>query len=110
MSMAEKLSYYLRNGNKLTSCVTVTIRYSDFDTRTRQKRIPYTSLDHTLIETVMNLFDQLYDRRVLVRLIGVRYSHLITGSYQMKLLKIPQKLSSSTRQWTRYEIDMDKMP
>lgn len=87
MSMAEKLSYYLRNGNKLTSCVTVTIRYSDFDTRTRQKRIPYTSLDHTLIETVMNLFDQLYDRRVLVRLIGVRYSHLITGSYQMKLFE-----------------------
>ena len=39
--MAEKLAFYLRNGNKLTSCVTVTIRYSDFDTRTRQKRISY---------------------------------------------------------------------
>ncbi|MBN1597809.1 MAG: DNA polymerase IV [Bacteroidales bacterium] len=87
VSMAEKLAFYLRNGYKLTSCVTVTIRYSDFDTRTRQKRIPYTSLDHTLIKTVLELFDQLYDRRVLVRLVGVRYSHLIGGSYQMDIFE-----------------------
>lgn len=87
MAMAEKLSFYLRNGNKLTSCVTVTVRYSDFDTKTRQKRIAYTSLDHTLIQTVMELFDQLYNRRVLVRLVGVRYSHLISGTYQMRLFE-----------------------
>jgi len=86
-SMAEKLAYYLRNGNKLTSCVTVTVRYSDFDTRTKQKRISYTSLDHTLIKTVMELFDQLYERRVLVRLVGVRYSHLLSGTYQMNLFE-----------------------
>ena len=86
-SMTEKLSYYLRKGNKLTSCVTVTVRYSDFDTRTRQKRIPYTALDHTLIQTTMELFDQLYDRRVLVRLVGVRFSHLLSGSYQMNLFE-----------------------
>lgn len=87
MAMAEKLAFYLRNGNKLTSCVTVTVRYSDFDTKTRQKRIPYTSLDHTLIQTVMELFDQLYNRRVLVRLVGVRYSHLVSGCYQMRLFE-----------------------
>lgn len=87
LAMAEKLAFALRNGNKLTSCVTVTIRYSDFDTRTRQKRIPYTSLDHTLIQTVMELFDQLYNRRVLVRLVGVRYSHLVSGTYQMRLFE-----------------------
>jgi len=86
-SMAEKLTYYLRNGNKLTSCVTVTVRYSDFDTRTRQKHIPYTSLDHTLIKTSMELFDQLYERRVLVRLVGVRFSHLLSGTYQMNLFE-----------------------
>ncbi|MBI9053066.1 MAG: DNA polymerase IV [Bacteroidales bacterium] len=86
-SMAEKLTYYLRNGNKLTSCVTVTVRYSDFDTRTKQKRISYTSLDHTLIKTTMDLFEQLYERRVLVRLVGVRFSHLLSGSYQMNLFE-----------------------
>jgi DNA polymerase-4 len=86
-AMAEKLAYYLRNGNKLTSCVTVTVRYSDFDTRTRQKRIPYTSLDHTLIKTTLDLFDQLYERRVLARLVGVRYSHLLSSTYQMNLFE-----------------------
>jgi DNA polymerase-4 len=92
LAMTEKLAFALRNGNKLTSVVTVTVRYSDFDTRTRQKRIPYTSLDHTLIETVMELFDQLYNRRVLVRLVGVRFSHLVGGSYQMKLFEDNAKL------------------
>jgi len=45
--MAEKLCYYLRNGNKLTSCVTVQVRYSDFDTRSRQEHISYTSCGST---------------------------------------------------------------
>jgi len=102
LSMTEKLAFALRNSNKLTSVVTVTVRYSDFDTRTRQKRIPYTSLDHTLIETVMDLFDQLYNRRVLVRLVGVRFSHLIGGSYQMRLFEDNGKLIRLYQQ-------MDKM-
>ncbi|MCE4566887.1 DNA polymerase IV [Maribellus sp. CM-23] len=102
LSMTEKLAFQLRNSNKLTSCVTVTVRYSDFDTRTRQKRIYYTSLDHTLIETVMELFDQLYSRRVLVRLVGVRFSHLIGGSYQMRLFEDNTKLIRLYQQ-------MDKM-
>ena len=102
LSMTEKLAFALRNSNKLTSCVTVTVRYSDFDTRTHQKCIPYTSLDHTLIETVMELFDQLYKRRVLVRLVGVRLSHLIGGSYQMRLFEDNAKLIRLYQQ-------MDKM-
>ncbi len=93
-AMAEKLAYQLRKEQKLTSVVTVTIRYSDFDTRTRQKRISYTSLDHTLIKTVISLFDQLYDRRLLVRLVGVRYSSLISGSYQMNLFEDTSEMIS----------------
>jgi len=86
-AMAEKLAYQLRKKQKLTSVVTVTIRYSDFDTRTRQMHIAYTSLDHTLKRTVLDLFERLYERRVLVRLVGVRYSGLISGSYQMNLFE-----------------------
>lgn len=84
-TMAEKLAFYLRNGDKLTSCVTVTVRYSDFDTRSKQTRIPYTACDHALIKKVMELFDSLYDRRVMARLVGVRYSHLVGGGYQINL-------------------------
>ncbi len=90
-TMTEKLAYYLRNGNKLTSNVSVTVRYSDFDTRSRQKHIPYTANDHTLIEIVMGLFDQLYQRRVMARLVGVRFSGLVGGGYQINLFEDSEK-------------------
>jgi len=60
----------LRKQEKLTSCVTVKIRYSNFDTHTLQKRIPYTSFDHVLSDVAKELFGKLYQRRMLIRLIG----------------------------------------
>jgi len=92
VAMAENLAYQLRNGNKLTACVTLKIRYSDFQTYTKQKRISYTSLDHTLIATVLDLFDKMYERRVLIRLIGVRFSNLVGGTYQIRLFEDSEKL------------------
>ena len=91
IAMSEKLAYYLRNGNKLTSVVTVTVRYSDFDTRSRQAHIDYTANDHTIIDTVLHLFDQLYQRRVMVRLVGVRLSGLVGGGYQIHLFEDSEK-------------------
>ncbi len=85
--MTERLAYQLRRENKLTSNVSVKIRYSDFETHTKQLRIPYTSADHTLIKIVKELFEKLYDRRVLIRLIGVRFSGLVSGGYQINLLE-----------------------
>jgi len=91
-AMAENLSYQLRVGNKLTACVAVKIRYSDFQTYSKQRKIHYTSLDHTLINITLELFKALYKRRVLIRLIGVRFSHLIGGSYQIRLFEDSEKL------------------
>jgi len=85
LAMTENLAFQLRRGNKLTACVTVKVRYSDFNTHTLQSRIPYTSADHVLIPKVMELFNKLYNKRLLVRLIGVRYSHLVGGGYQINL-------------------------
>ncbi len=102
VSMAEKLAYQLRSEGKLTGCVTVKIRYSDFNTYTQQIRIPYTSLDHVLIEKIKELFDKLYNKRMLVRLIGVRLSHLIQGTHQYRLFEDMEK------QIMLYEA-MDKM-
>ncbi len=90
--MAGNLAYQLRKECKLTSCVTVKIRYSDFQTHSMQKRIPYTSLDHTLIDTVMDLFNKIYNRRVLLRLVGVRFSHLTGGTYQIRLFEDSEKM------------------
>ncbi len=92
IAMAESLAYQLRSGNKLTACITLKIRYSDFQTYTKQRRVSYTSLDHTIIETVLDLFKKMYDRRVLIRLIGVSLSHLVGGSYQIRLFEDSEKI------------------
>ncbi len=84
-AMAENLAYQLRNGDKLTSCVSVKIRYSDFNTFSKQLKIPYTSADHLLIPNVEKLFDQLYNRRMMVRLVGVTFSDLAGGNYQINI-------------------------
>jgi DNA polymerase-4 len=86
-NMAEKLSYQLRGEGKLTACVTVKIRYSDFNTYSMQCRLPYTAFDHVLIEKVKDLFDRLFQKRLLIRLIGIRFSHLVYGTYQYDLFE-----------------------
>lgn len=87
IAMAENLAYQLRRGNKLTACVTFKIRYSDFQTYTQQQRIPYSAMDHTIIPVVLDLFQKLYNRRLLVRLIGVKFSHLVEGGHQINLFE-----------------------
>lgn len=87
IAMTENLAYQLRRGDKLTACIAVKIRYSDFNTYSKQSRIPYTSADHTLIPKILELFDSLYNKRMLVRLIGIRFSHLVSGNYQINLFE-----------------------
>ncbi|PRZ00312.1 DNA polymerase IV [Marinilabilia salmonicolor] len=87
VKMTEKLAYQLRAGEKLTGCITVKIKYSDFDTRTLQKTVPYTSFDHLLIPIAKELLTRLYTRRVMIRLIGVKLSHLVSGAPQLDLFE-----------------------
>lgn len=91
IAMAENLAYQLRRGNKLTACVTFKIRYSDFQTYTQQQRIPYSAMDHNIIPVVLDLFKKLYNRRLLVRLIGVKFSHLVEGGHQIHLFEDNEK-------------------
>lgn len=91
VAMTENLAYQLRRGHKLTACVTFKIRYSDFQTYTQQQRIPYSSMDHNIISVVLNLFKKLYSRRLLVRLIGVKFSHLVEGGHQIHLFEDNEK-------------------
>ncbi len=92
LRMTEEIAFELRSSGKLAGCLTVKIRYSDFQTLTKQAIIPYTGSDHTLIEEARQLFNKLYDRRMLVRLIGVRVSHLIPGNYQINLFDDTQEM------------------
>jgi len=85
IGMTEKLAYQLRNKKMFTSCVSLKIRYSDFETHSSQRKINYTAFEHHLIPVVLQLFKQLYTRRQRIRLIGVRFSSLINGTCQLSL-------------------------
>lgn len=83
--LTEKTAYSLREDEKMTGCVTVKIRYSDFETTSCQETIDYTALDDTLIAKVKDLFNKNWQKGRPVRLVGVRFSHLIPITMQMSL-------------------------
>jgi DNA polymerase-4 len=101
-TMVTELAYELRKQRKLTACIIVTIRYANFETVTRQERIAYTSLDFLLIQKARALFDKAYDRRMLLRLIGIRFSHLVGGFEQIDLY------NTAAEQYSLYQ-SMDKI-
>lgn len=89
--MVGELAFELRKDQKLTGCISLKIRYSNFDTHTKQARIPYTNSDKVITEKINELFEKLYSRRMLIRLIGIKFSHLIRGNYQTHLFDDPIK-------------------
>ena len=101
-AMTENLGFQLRRAMKLSACITIKVRYSDFTTYTLQLRIPYTSADYLLIPKALELFDKLYNRRLLIRLIGVRLSDIVNGSHQIDLF------DNQTRALNLYQA-MDKI-
>lgn len=87
LDMCEKLAFELRQSGRVCSCVTVKIRYADFNTHSKQRRIAYTAHDDNLRRVTYELFDQLYEKRQLIRLVGLKFSGLASGHYQISLFE-----------------------
>lgn len=94
---AMKLAYELRQSGKLTAGVAVKIRYTDFNTYTRQRRVKYTAHDQQLLPVVDQLFTELFTRRQCIRLVGVRFDRLVPGHTQLDLFTDTQEDSSLLR-------------
>ena len=85
--MTLALAFELRKQKKLTACITVKIRYTDGNTYTLQKRITHTANDKIIIQQTLKLFEKLYQRRQLIRLVGIKFSNLVHGYYQVSLFE-----------------------
>lgn len=85
IAMVEQLAYELRYSHKVCSTISIKLRYADFQTVSKQKSIPYTAVDHTLIAHAKELFGALYNRRIRIRLVGIRLSDLAGGGHQIDL-------------------------
>jgi DNA polymerase-4 len=86
-AMVEKEGFKLRSEQWLTSTVTVKIKYANFDTETKQKTIAYTSADHVLVKVVLELFKKLYTRRMRLRMVGISFTNLVRGTYQINMFE-----------------------
>jgi DNA polymerase-4 len=85
--MTEKIAFELRKEEKVTGCITVKLRYPDFETTSRQTSIPYTSADDEIIPVAKGLFHKLYKKGRPVRLLGVRLSDLTNDAIQTNLFQ-----------------------
>ena len=92
LGMVEKLAYQARCEEWLVSTIAVKIRYANFDTENKQKKITYTSCDHILGKIALELFHQLYNRRMRIRLVGVTFSGLVRGTYQINMFEDTEEM------------------
>jgi DNA polymerase-4 len=91
IALTEKLAFELREEKKLTKCVAIKIRYNNFETHTKQLAISSTSNSRVLLEKALHVFNSFYDTNRKVRLIGVRFSDLEEGMYQINLFDDREK-------------------
>ena len=109
--LCDNLAFELRNKKRLTSVVTIKIRYADFNTFTKQRRVSYTANDTILTRHALELFDKVYERRQLIRLVGIKFSGLVQGNYQIDLFDDTAKQISLLKEkdWIRNRFGVDKI-
>jgi DNA polymerase-4 len=85
--MTERIAFELRKEEKVAGCITVKIRYPDFETTSRQTGIANTCADDEIIPVAKGLFHKLYKKGRPVRLLGVRLSDLTNDAVQTNLFQ-----------------------
>ena len=92
LGMVEKLAYQARSEQWLVSTLVLKIRYANFDTENLQRKIAYTSCDHILGKLALELFNKLYNRRMRIRLVGVSFTGLVRGTYQINMFEDTEEM------------------
>jgi len=85
--LSEKAAKRLRDSGLLARTISVTIRYKSFKTITRARSLREpTSLDSVILRTAKQLFLANWDRRQMIRLVGVELSAFEHAAPQLDLL------------------------
>lgn len=92
--MVEKICFELRKEEKFAGCVSIKLRYHNFETTSCQSTIPPTCADDEIIPVAHALFQKLYKKRTPVRLLGVRLSNFTSKVVQTNLFNNTEKKSA----------------
>ncbi|MCX6134064.1 MAG: DNA polymerase IV [Ignavibacteriales bacterium] len=88
-SLTEEVCSSLRYRHLKARTFTLKLRYADFDTITRATTIEPADDDTIVFKTICELFEVSYARRIGIRLLGVRASHLVDEK-QLELSLFPE--------------------
>jgi DNA polymerase-4 len=95
LSLTSEVCSSLRYRHLKGRTFTLKLRYSDFQTITRATTIEPTDDDGIVFKTMKELFETSYTRRLPLRLLGIRASHLVEeGQIELQLFPEDQKRSS----------------
>jgi len=103
--LSERVGTELRRGGRRARCVTLKLKYADFDSITRNRTLrESTNSDEAIFDVGIKLLEgALSQRRQLVRLIGIGVSSLIGDERQLSLL------NSSMERWERLDGVIDRI-
>jgi len=103
--LSERVGTELRRGGRRARCVTLKLKYADFDSITRNRTLrESTNSDEAIFDVGIKLLEgALSQRRQLVRLIGIGVSSLIGDERQLSLL------NSSMERWERLDRVIDRI-
>ena len=110
--LAQLVGRRLRDHRLFARTVGLKLRYADFRTLTRDVTLDEpTYLDFVIFENLLRLFESAWDRKLKVRLLGVRTSNLERAEFQRNLLEAPARekldraLSAADKVRKRYGFD-----
>lgn len=84
--LSEQVAFRLRKQDLIAGTVRIKVRWSNFETHTRQVSLREpVNQDSIIAETAIKLFDQIWQPGKRVRLIGVGTANLDSQSYQLPL-------------------------
>jgi DNA polymerase-4 len=90
--LSQLVARRLRDHQFFARTVGLKLRYASFRTHTRDVTLDEpTHLDSVIFENVLRLFENNWNRKQKIRLLGVRASNLERGVFQPQLLDAPQK-------------------
>ena len=93
-SLTEGVCSSLRYRHLVARTFTLKLRYADFETITRAATIEPTDDDGIIYKTMRELLEASYTRKIPLRLLGVRASHLVNeGQLELSLFPKDQKRS-----------------
>lgn len=103
--LAERAAYALREAGMEARCVTLKVRYADFQTRTFARTLPEpTSLDGPIVRALEDLIPKAKERRARVRLIGAALSSLSFNQHQLHLFG-----TRAANKWERVLESVDRI-